>query len=132
MRIAGLGYVNWLLDCACLWASLAAVHAHVPARSVLLVYGLAQIVANIPLLPGGGGTVEVSLALGFAAFSDNTTNIVAGVLLFRIINCWGLIPVGWLAVASGHTHHHERRQWRWRVLRNHRRARLGLPGEVRP
>ena len=77
VAIASLGYVNWLLDCACLWASLTAVHAHAPARSVLLVYALAQIVANIPLLPGGGGTVEVSLAIAFAAFSDHTANIVA-------------------------------------------------------
>jgi putative heme transporter len=101
LQIAGLAYLNWLLDCVCLLASLLAVGAHVPLRSVLLTYALAQVVASIPLLPGGGGTVEVTLSLGFAAFGHTSGAIVAGVLLFRLISCWGLIPIGWAAVALG-------------------------------
>jgi putative heme transporter len=53
----------------------------------------------LPLLPGGGGTVEVSLVLGFAAFGHTVGSVIAGVLLFRLISCWGLVPVGWLAIA---------------------------------
>ncbi len=98
-RISCLAYLNWLLDAACLLASLLAVGAHVPLRSVLLTYALAQVVASIPLLPGGGGTVEVALTLGFAAFGAASGAVVAGVLLFRLISCWGLIPVGWAAIA---------------------------------
>lgn len=101
LKIACLAYLNWLLDCACLLASLLAVGAHVPLHSVLLTYALAQVVASIPLLPGGGGTVEVTLSLGFAAFGHTSSAIVAGVLLFRLISCWGLIPVGWAAIALG-------------------------------
>src|SRR5262249_54066869 len=59
--------------------------------------------ANLPLLPGGGGTVEVSLMLGFAAFGQSSGKVVAGVLLFRLISCWGLVPIGWLAVALHRT-----------------------------
>jgi uncharacterized protein (TIRG00374 family) len=95
---AGFALLNWLFDCACLVASLHAVGAHVPVRSVLLTYSLAQIVAAIPLLPGGGGTVELSLSLGFAAFGHASGSVVAGVILFRLVSCWGLIPVGWLAI----------------------------------
>ncbi len=101
LQIACLAYLNWLLDCACLLCSLLAVGAHVPLRSVLLTYALAQVVASIPLLPGGGGTVEVTLSLGFAAFIHTSSAVVAGVLLFRLISCWGLIPIGWAAVAFG-------------------------------
>jgi uncharacterized membrane protein YbhN (UPF0104 family) len=97
--VATAALLNWLLDCACLVASLEAVGAHVPARGVLLTYALAQIVAAIPLLPGGGGTVELSLSLGFAAFGHTSSAIFAGVILYRVIACWGLIPVGWLAIA---------------------------------
>jgi hypothetical protein len=25
--------------------------------------------------------------------------VIAGILLFRLISCWGLVPLGWLAVA---------------------------------
>jgi putative heme transporter len=99
LAIGILAFANWLLDCACLCAALAAVHASVPARSVLLAYTLAQLVASLPLLPGGGGTVEASLVLTFAAFQHTSASVLAGVLLFRVISCWGLIPVGWLAVA---------------------------------
>src|SRR5262249_31073779 len=49
--VAGAAFLNWLLDCACLVASLQAVGAHVPARSVLLTYSLAPIVAPVPLPP---------------------------------------------------------------------------------
>jgi uncharacterized membrane protein YbhN (UPF0104 family) len=99
VAIAVCAYLNWLLDLGCLAASLAAMHASVPFQSVLLTYALAQIVANVPLLPGGGGTVEISLILGFAAFGRTSGHIVGGVLLFRLISCWGLVPIGWLVVA---------------------------------
>ena len=97
--IGGLAYGNWLFDCACLYAALAAVHARVPLQSIVLTYAIAQLVASVPLLPGGGGTVEISLALGFAAFGHTSGHVLAGVVLFRLISCWGLVPVGWLAVA---------------------------------
>lgn len=98
VRIAALACANWLLDCVCLYAALASVHASVPLRGVLLTYVIAQLVASVPLLPGGGGTVEISLALGFAAFGHTSGSIVAGVLLFRLVSCWGLVPLGGLAL----------------------------------
>jgi putative heme transporter len=97
--IAALAYSNWLFDCLSLYAALAAVHASVPLQGVVLTYAIAQLVASLPLLPGGGGTVEVSLVLGFAAFGHTVGSVIAGVLLFRLISCWGLVPVGWLAIA---------------------------------
>jgi putative heme transporter len=97
--IGVLAFANWLLDCVCLWAALTAMHANVPVRSVLLAYTLAQLVASIPLLPGGGGTVEASLILTFTAFHHASAAVVAGVLLFRLISCWGIVPIGWLGVA---------------------------------
>ena len=99
LAIGVLALANWLLDCAALWAALTAMHASVPARSVLLAYTLAQLVASVPLLPGGGGTVEASLILTFTAFHHASAGVVGGVLLFRLVSCWGLVPVGWLAVA---------------------------------
>jgi uncharacterized membrane protein YbhN (UPF0104 family) len=102
--VATLAYVNWLLDCGSLLAALAATHASIPAQSVLLTYALAQLVASVPLLPGGGGTVEISLALGFAAFCHTSDEVLAGILLYRLISCWGLAPIGWIAVAVDRHH----------------------------
>jgi hypothetical protein len=99
LTIGALAVANWILDCASLYAALAAVHAEVPPRSILLTYAIAQLVASLPLLPGGGGSVELSLAIGFAAFGHTSGNLIAGILLFRVISCWGLVPIGWVAVA---------------------------------
>jgi uncharacterized membrane protein YbhN (UPF0104 family) len=57
-------------------------------------------VNQLPLpLPGGGGSVELSLSLGFGALGHTTGEVFAGILLFRLISCWGLVPLGWLVVA---------------------------------
>jgi putative heme transporter len=99
--LLGIGlfaFANWLLDCGCLYIALHAMHASVPLQGILLTYTLAQLVASLPLLPGGGGTVEASLLIGFAAFHHTSGNVLAGVLLYRLICCWGLAPVGWFAV----------------------------------
>jgi hypothetical protein len=63
---------------------------------VILVYALAQLVAQIAFLPGGGGTVELSLAAGFAAFGHHSGAVLTGALLYRVLGCWGLVPIGWL------------------------------------
>jgi uncharacterized membrane protein YbhN (UPF0104 family) len=97
-KIMAFAYANWLADCLALYASLMAVHATVPARSVILAYILAQLVAQVAVLPGGGGTVELSLATGFAAFGGHHGTVLAGVLLYRFLAYWALIPIGWLAV----------------------------------
>lgn len=92
--LMALGYVNWLFDAIALLASLLAVGASVPWGGVLVAYTLGQLVAAIPLLPGGGGAVEASLALGLVAYGGTSGGIVAGVILFRLISAWGLVPLG--------------------------------------
>ncbi len=99
LGVAGLASINWLLDCLALYVSLRAVGADVPLRALIATYAIAQIVAVIPLLPGGGGTVEASLVLGFAAFGHTSGSVVAGVVLYRLISNWGLVPIGWAAIA---------------------------------
>jgi uncharacterized membrane protein YbhN (UPF0104 family) len=93
--LMSLGYVNWLFDCVALLTALIAVGASVPWQGVLVAYTLGQLAASIPLLPGGGGTVEASLALGLVAYGGTKGGIVAGVILFRLVSAWGLVPLGW-------------------------------------
>jgi putative heme transporter len=99
--VAAVAHANWLFDCASLYLALRAVHATVPLRGLLVIYAFSQIVAAVPLLPGGGGTVEASLTVGFAAFGHTSGSVIAGVLLYRFFAAWGLVPLGWtLVVAS--------------------------------
>lgn len=88
---------NWVADCACLVLAFVAVHAAIPWRGVLVAYAAAQVVANLPVTPGGLGVVEGSLTVALVAFGGSTAQTVAGVLLYRIISFWLVLPIGWTA-----------------------------------
>lgn len=93
----GLAMANWLWDAACLVACIEAFGFHVPWRGVLVIYGLTQISASLPITPGGIGIVEGSLAALLVAYGATPAQAFATVLLYRIVSFWGLVPVGWIA-----------------------------------
>jgi hypothetical protein len=91
----GLAMANWLWDAACLVACIEALQFHVPWRGVLVIYGLTQISASLPITPGGIGVVEGSLAALLVAYGATSASAFAIVLLYRIVSFWGLVPIGW-------------------------------------
>ena len=104
----GWALANWLTDGLVLVVSLEALHLHVPWRGVLVVYGVTQIAASLPVTPGGLGVVEGSMAALLVAYGTRPAPALAAVLLYRIISFWGLVPVGWaswlgLEVGSHHS-----------------------------
>ncbi|MHB8334091.1 MAG: lysylphosphatidylglycerol synthase transmembrane domain-containing protein [Acidimicrobiales bacterium] len=88
----------WLLDALCLIASFASVGAVVPWRGVILAYGLAQVLAALPITPGGLGLVEGGLAVVLVAYGAPTVPTVAAVLIYRLVAYWLAIVVGWSTV----------------------------------
>lgn len=88
----------WTFDFLCLVASLRAVGANVPWHGVLLAYGAAQIVASIPIVPGGLGLVEGSLAVILVAYGVGHVGAVSGALLWRFVTYWLMIATGWAAL----------------------------------
>jgi putative heme transporter len=99
VSITALALANWLLDCACLALSFLAVGASVPWKGLLLAYGAGQLAANLPITPGGLGVVEGSLTIALVAFGGAAPTTVVAVLLYRILNFWLPLPVGWAAWA---------------------------------
>jgi uncharacterized protein (TIRG00374 family) len=101
LRRAGIwAAANWLLDAASLYVFLFAFGVHLSPIDVLVAYGLANILAVIPLTPGGLGVIEltiVSLLTGFGAAGGAAT---AGVLSWRLVNFWLPIPFGGAAYLS--------------------------------
>jgi uncharacterized protein (TIRG00374 family) len=93
----GLALANWLLDCLCLLACTEALGVPVPWRGLLVIYGLTQVAASLPITPGGIGVVEGSMTALLIAYGTPATSAVAVVLLYRIVSFWGLAPVGWSA-----------------------------------
>jgi putative heme transporter len=97
--IVALAAATWFSDFCCLVFSFRAVHAAVPWHGVLLAYGAAQVVGSFPVVPGGLGIVEGSLAVILAAYGAGQVPALATAITFRVVNFWLAIVVGWLAVA---------------------------------
>ena len=90
-----LGFLNWLFDAAVLFAALAAMGQTIPVRGVVVAYTLGQLVSVIPILPGGGGTIEATMSAGLVLAGGTAAAVIAAVLLYRIVSAWGLVPLGW-------------------------------------
>ncbi len=88
----------WFCDFLCLVCSFRAVHSPIPWHGVLLAYGVAQVVGSFPVVPGGLGIVEGSLAVVLVAYGAGQVPAVSAALAFRIVNFWLVIAVGWLTV----------------------------------
>lgn len=91
---------NWALDCGCLIGAILAVSGRVPWEGILVAYGAAQIVQNLPITPGGIGVVEGSLTVLLVAYGLHSGTALAAVLLYRLISFWIMVPIGWAAVGA--------------------------------
>jgi uncharacterized protein (TIRG00374 family) len=99
-RAAGWAATNWLLDLASLWVFLTAF-GHAPAPdSVLVAYGLANVLGAIPVTPGGLGIIEGVLIPTLVGFGSPRGVALLGVAAWRLVNFWLPIPVGALAYLS--------------------------------
>lgn len=95
LEVLALAVTNWLLDCLVVVGAMEALGVSVPWRAILVVYGLTQIAASIPLTPGGIGVVAGSLAALLHAYGVPLESALAVVILYRIISFWAVVPVGW-------------------------------------
>lgn len=92
--------LNWLLDAAALWACVAAFGSLVNPIYLLVAYGVGNVLAAIPITPGGLGLVETAVPLLLKGFGVGYTEALFGVLSWRLVNFWLPIPVGAAAYAS--------------------------------
>ena len=65
-RAVGCAASAWLLDAACLWVLLAAFGTRLEPDAVLVAFALANVLAAVPLTPGGLGVV-VPIRCGIVA-----------------------------------------------------------------
>ena len=122
-RAVGWATANWLLDAASLWVFVAAFSHFISPVDLLIAYGLANILAAVPITPGGLGVVEFVLVTMLAGFGLTDGQALSGVLAYRAVNFWLPIPFGGLAYASLELEQrsaHRRLQRRYQAL--HARA----------
>lgn len=85
---------NWLLDMAALYVFLSAFGASVPLDGLLVSYGVAYVLAAIPITPGGLGVVEATLTALLVGFGVPRAQALVGVVSYRVANFWLPIPAG--------------------------------------
>ncbi|WP_426514161.1 lysylphosphatidylglycerol synthase transmembrane domain-containing protein [Dactylosporangium sp. McL0621] len=89
--------VKWLADLFCLIAVAEALHLPVGVATMATVYLTVQIVRQVPLTPGGVGVVETALVAGLTTAGATAAGATAAVLVYRVLSCWALIPIGGIA-----------------------------------
>jgi hypothetical protein len=103
--------LNWLLDAASLWVFVGAFGKWVNPDGLLVAYGLANVLAAIPLTPGGLGVVEAALTTLLVGFGTTRGIATLGVIVYRLVQFWAPIPLGGVAYLSLQaTRHNEARR----------------------
>lgn len=97
---------NWLLDATVLWLMLAAFGHRAGLVGLMVAYCLANVLAAVPITPGGLGIVEAILIPTLVGFGTPAGVAAVGVIGYRLINFWLPIPIG--AAAYAGVRHHAR------------------------
>jgi hypothetical protein len=85
---------RWAFDYATLLAALAAVHDQPRPGLVLLAFCAAQLLAQIPVTPGGLGFVEAGLTAMLTLAGVSPGDAVLATFAYRLFSYWLPMPVG--------------------------------------
>jgi uncharacterized protein (TIRG00374 family) len=92
--------INWLLEAASLWVFLRAFGSSMNPVNLVVAFGLAGVMAAIPITPGGLGVVEAVLTPTLVGFGVPARTATIGVLCWRFVQFWLPIPLGGVAYLS--------------------------------
>ncbi|SDX90966.1 hypothetical protein SAMN05661080_01672 [Modestobacter sp. DSM 44400] len=99
-----LAAANWLLDAAALWACVRAFGHSLGPDGLLVSYGIAAVLAALPVTPAGLGVVEAFLIPSLVAFSVPHGVAVLGVLAWRALSFLLPVPIGGVSYLLLQTH----------------------------
>jgi uncharacterized protein (TIRG00374 family) len=100
VRVVFWATANWLLDVASLWVFLRAFGGSISADALIVAFGLANVLAAIPILPGGLGVVEATYITVLVGFGLPRKVVVPGIAAYRSAQYLMPIALGALAYAS--------------------------------
>jgi uncharacterized protein (TIRG00374 family) len=92
-RAALWATANWMLSAASLWVFVAAFGYRTDLDGLVVAFGLANVLAAIPITPGGLGVVEAVLTSALVGFGAPRGAAVLGVVVYRLVNFWLPIPL---------------------------------------
>jgi uncharacterized protein (TIRG00374 family) len=85
---------RWLFDWLTLLTALAAVGQHPRPTLVLLAFCAAQLLAQVPITPGGLGVVEAGLVGTLVLIGVPASAAAVATLAYRLVSYWLALPVG--------------------------------------
>jgi uncharacterized protein (TIRG00374 family) len=86
--------LNWLLDAASLWAFMAALGKIVDPVELFAAYGIANVLAVIPIVPGGLGIIDAVAPVLLVSSGVTRSLATLAVIGWRFVNFWLPIPLG--------------------------------------
>ena len=101
-RAGAWAAANWLLDVGALTVLAVTIGEGTPLGALLLAYVVAQLVAAVPLTPGGIGVVETAMTGVLVAAGAPGAAATATVLSWRLVSFWLPILVGLALVPTLH------------------------------
>ena len=116
-RVVFWAAANWLIDAAALWVFIRAFGGSLDIDALLVAFGLANVLAAIPILPGGLGIVEGTYVAVLPGFGIPRRIATPGVAAYRGAQFLFPIFVGGLAYLS-------LRVGPWKIEKRDRLARL--------
>lgn len=99
-RVVFWALLNWLLDAASLWVFLRAFGGSLSVDALLVAFGLANLLAAVPILPGGLGVVEATYLTTLVGFGMPGRVVSPAVATYRSAQYLMPIALGALAYAS--------------------------------
>jgi len=88
---------RWLFDWLTLVTALAAVGQHPRPTLILLSFCAAQLLAQVPITPGGLGVVEAGLTGTLVLIGVPAGAAAVATLAYRLVSYWLALPAGGVA-----------------------------------
>lgn len=99
-RVVMWAAANWVLDAASLWVFIRAFDRSMDIDALFIAFGLANVLAALPITPGGLGIVEGSLLASLVAFELPRRIATLGIASYRLAQYWFPILLGGILYAT--------------------------------
>lgn len=99
-RVAFWGAMNWVLDMSALWVFLRAFGPSPDIDALIIGFGLVNVLAVIPITPGGLGIIDGGLPLAMVGFGMARSQALLGVATYRLAQYFFPIVLGGILYGS--------------------------------
>ena len=94
IRVVAWASANWLFDMAAVYVFLRAFGGNLAIDGLIVAFGLANVMAVVPITPGGLGIIEGIYIPTIVGFGLSRSTATVGILAYRLAQFWLPIVVG--------------------------------------